>query len=121
MENKKLIGILYDDNGKCAKVIEIKNVCLNEYNKFVEQEHECEQNKINEYVALRKRIGLCFELVETQKLYLAKALFDSFVDRGFIDDDIDLQKQFYEHIFNGADFKSENEHFNKILLGMRGI
>ena len=47
--------------------------------------------------------------------FLAKSIYDNFVDRGLIEDDDQFQKEWFDYIFNGEEIKHEPQEFKDIL------
>ena len=79
------------------------NNCLNEeraYKNRVKEEKESlnqKQKAVNESVC---------HLLDNE-IYLAKAIYDNFVDRGFINDNEEFQKDFFNHIYKGGKLNLE--------------
>ena len=109
--NKKLVAISYDNKSECKQVAIVKNVNDNEYKKLVnsqikhENEHECEHRDTKQkLVEHEHKIDKLFG----KNVFLAKATYDRFVDRGYINEDKEFDKAFYDYVFNGVDLDLEN-------------
>lgn len=106
MENdKKLVALILDDDQKCERVAIVKNLGNKEYNNCLNEERayknraKQEKEKLNERIDLLKK-GIV--RLEHNEIYLAKSIYDNFVDRGFINDNEEFQKDFFNHIYKGA-------------------
>lgn len=55
--------------------------------------------------------------ISSLQLLIAKNTYDNYVDRGFIDDNEDFQKSFYDYLMSGEEFDFENApiEFKEIL------
>ena len=51
---------------------------------------------------------------------LAKSIYDNFVDRGLIEDDLDFQKAFYDFIFEDKQIKTFPIDFQFIFMKVSG-
>lgn len=115
----KYVAVSYCDDGSCDFIGQVKTIGQQEYNKL---KNEFEKNKAQKEKKLNQHL-VSHELIE-QHIYknnfmLAKAIYDKFVDRGLIEDDLDFQKAFYDYIFNGVEIeniiKDAPKDFVKIL------
>jgi len=97
----KLVACEYNDNGVCTNVVVVKNLTQTEYKKLV-NESNIEKAKEKE---LEDSILLDIAKLHTQNkniiFFLAKCIYDSFVDRGFIDDDNDFELKWKNYITSG--------------------
>lgn len=121
MENdKKLVALILDDDQKCERVAIVKNLGNKEYNNCLNEERAYKNRAKQEKQNLDGRIENLLNYVnhlENNQIYLAKAIYDNFVDRGFINDNEEFQKQFFEYIYKGAkiDFVKAPAEFITIL------
>lgn len=102
MEKKKLVAISKDE----TKVLIVKNVNEQEYNKLLNKEHEndskrelLEKGFLDELNGNTKTI----QKLLTRDLILAKSVYDNFVDRGLIENDDNFQQLWYDFYFNGGE------------------
>ena len=111
MENdKKLVALILDNEQKCERVAIVKNLGNKEYNNCLNEERAY-KNRVKEQ---RQNTNDVIENLhnytnhlENNQLYLAKALYDNFVDRGFLNDNEEFQKHFFEHIYKGGKLNLE--------------
>ena len=111
MENdKKLVALILDDDQKCERVALVKNLGNKEYNNCLNEERAYKNRVKNEKQNTNERIENLLNYVnhlENNQIYLAKAIYDNFVDRGFLNDNEDFQKDFFNHIYKGAELNLE--------------
>lgn len=121
MENdKKLVALILDDDQKCERVAIVKNLGNKEYNNCLNEERAYKNRAKQEKQNLDGRIENLLNYVnhlENNQIYLAKAIYDNFVDRGFINDNEEFQKDFFNYIYKGAkiDFIKAPAEFITIL------
>ena len=106
MENdKKLVALILDDDQKCERVAIVKNLGNKEYNNCLNEERAYKNRVKVEKQNTNERIENLINYVnhlENNQIYLAKAIYDNFVDRGFINDNEEFQKDFFNHIYKGG-------------------
>ena len=106
MENdKKLVALILDDNQKCERVAIVKNLGNKEYNNCLNEERAYKNRVKEEKANIKENIENLHNYtnhLENNQLYLAKAIYDNFVDRGFLNDNEEFQKHFFEHIYKGC-------------------
>ena len=106
MENdKKLVALILDDDQKCERVALVKNLGNKEYNNCLNEERAYKNRAKAEKQNTNERIENLLNYVnhlENNQIYLAKAIYDNFVDRGFINDNEEFQKDFFNHIYKGS-------------------
>ena len=61
------------------------------------------------------------DILNERDIFIAKSIYDNYVERGYIDEDEEFDKKFYNYVFNNCAFKEEdlNEDFVKILNKVR--
>ena len=121
MENdKKLVALILDDDQKCERVAIVKNLGSKEYNNCLNEERAYKNRVKEEKESLNQKQKAVNESVchlLDNEIYLAKAIYDNFVDRGFINDNEEFQKDFFNYIYKGAkiDFIKAPAEFITIL------
>lgn len=122
------IAVVYDANGKCTHVAQVKlvskqelNRLENEQNKFDQERKTNEQKYKNELDAEIERHKARLGWLESRALFLAKSIYDNFVDRGLIENDDAFQQAWYDFYFNDKDLTIEQYpvEFSKILEKVR--
>ena len=112
----KLVAIVVE-NGACSFIANVKAVEQQELNKL---KNECEQNKSSKLALESKHVNehkhLCAK-IKSHELFLAKAIYDNFVDKGILEIDKNFEHDWFDFIFNGCELKLDNapEEFNAIL------
>lgn len=122
------IAVVYDANGKCTHVAQVKVVSKQEYNKLTNEQSKFEQEqtkKENDYKdctakAIENHNDRLLHL-ESKTLILAKSIYDNFVDRGLIENDDAFQQAWYDYYFNDKELEIEQYpvEFSKILEKVR--
>ena len=111
MENdKKLVALILDDDQKCERVAIVKNLGNKEYNNCLNEERAYKNRVKEEKESLNQKQKAVNESVchlLDNEIYLAKAIYDNFVDRGFINDNEEFQKDFFNHIYKGGKLNLE--------------
>ena len=120
MENKHLVALILDNEDKCVEIAQVCNLGDKAYKQRVNEKRAYEEKCAKEKLEHKEEHkGICKELqhLDKNEVYLAKALYDNFVDRGFLNDNEDFQKHFFEHIYKGAklDIKKAPTDFLTIL------
>lgn len=122
------IAVVYDANGKCTHLAQVKvvskqelNKLTNEQNKFDQEQKTNEKKYKNELDAEIERHKARIGWLESRTLFLAKAIYDNFVDRGLIENDDAFQQAWYDYYFNDKDLTIEQYpvEFSKILEKVR--
>ena len=122
------IAVVYDANGKCTHLAQVKvvskqelNKLTNEQNKFDQEQKTNEQKYKNELDAEIERHKARLGWLESRALFLAKAIYDNFVDRGLIENDDAFQQAWYDYYFNDKELEIEQYpvEFSKILEKVR--
>lgn len=120
---KNHIAVVIDEKG-CEHLAKVKVVNDKELAKL---KNELENNKSLELLAKEqhnlkhKEINLKISLLES---YLAKSIYDNFVDRGLIENDEDFQKAWFDYFMNDGepiDFYDTPGEFQKILNKVREL
>lgn len=79
---KKYVAIEYADNGTCKRVLEVKSICENEYNKLINQESNNRQNEAKVEEDYEKVINnICVKL-HSVAFCTALSIYYDMVDRG---------------------------------------
>lgn len=116
----RFVAVEYNENGSCKKVLSCVNLTESEYQKLLNESLVSKQHGLARLEKQKKDIEyICIDIAK-QYLLLAKSIYDNFVDRGLLEEDEELQKQFYDFIFNGGEFAPTNQEFLKILNKIRG-
>ena len=116
----KLVAVSYNEHGKCDEILEVKNLDTFEYKKHLNESREEKKTLELKLVELAKEVSeheMCFS---KNNFLLAKSIYDNFVDRGLIDDDVDFQKAFYDFIFEGKQITNCPKEFHTILMKVSG-
>ena len=122
------IAVVYDANGKCTHVAQVKvvnkqelNKLTNEQNKFDQEQKTNEQKYKNNLDAEIERCKARLGWLESRALFLAKSIYDNFVDRGLIENDDAFQQAWYDYYFNDKELTIEKYpvEFSKILEKVR--
>lgn len=111
----KLVACEYNDKGICTNVFVVKNLTPTEYKKLVNESNvEKAQNK-----ELQDSILLDIARLHTKNknllVFVAKCIYDSFVDRGFIDDDNEFEIRWHNFIVSGEDIGEYPPFLSKII------
>ena len=122
------IAVVYDANGKCTHLAQVKVVSKQEFNRleneqirFDQEQKTTEQKYKNELNAEIERHKARLGCLESKALFLAKAIYDNFVDRGLIENDDAFQQAWYDYYFNDKELIIEQYpvEFSKILEKVR--
>lgn len=100
------IAVVYDANGKCTHLSNVKMVNKQELNKLTNEKNKkdserelLEKGFLDELQGNTKTI----QKLLTRDLILAKSVYDNFVDRGIIENDENFQQLWYDFYFNGCE------------------
>lgn len=118
MEEIKTIFVSVELNNDktCKRVFECRNLTESEYNKLLNEEAKSkEREKKFEEIQQREMTNLLTKL-SYHDLFLAKATYDNFVDRGLIEENNEFQQAWYDFVFNGTPLDNKPEEFVQILL-----
>ena len=115
-EKKKLVAISL----KQDQVFLVKNVGENEYKSLLNNQHKYDseqERKDNEINKKFERQDARLFLLERKSLFLAKAIYDNFVEKGLVDDNDDFQQEWYDYFFNDKPLSIDDcpIEFKKIL------
>ena len=122
------IAVVYDANGKCTHLAQVKvvskqelNRLENEQNKFEQEQKTNEQKYKNNLDAEIEKCKARLGWLESRVLFLAKSIYDNFVDRGLIENDDAFQQAWYDYYFNDKPLAIEQYpvEFSKILEKVR--
>lgn len=109
-DKNKHVAIAYDENGKCLLVSKVKLVNDLELNKLFNEQHERESKELKEKQKIEdtfEKLWSCTSDINKRNIFIAKATYDRFVDRGFIDEDKEFDKTFFDFVFNGCELDYE--------------
>ncbi|MBO7716030.1 MAG: hypothetical protein J6S85_20870 [Methanobrevibacter sp.] len=114
------VAVAYDNNGSCCSIAKVKAIGKEEFNKLTNEAEEKKNCDIAKKYEVEKRINIHNDSIyklEKKLFYVAKSIYDKFVDRGYIEDDVEFQNEFYEHIFNDKPIDEEKipEELKQIL------
>lgn len=122
------IAVVYDATGKCTHLAQVKvvskqelNRLENEQNKFAQEQKTNEQKYKNNLGAEIEKCKARLGCLESKTLFLAKAIYDNFVDRGLIENNDAFQQAWYDYYFNDKELTIEQYpvEFSKILEKVR--
>lgn len=119
----RFVAVEYNENGTCKKVLSCVNLTESEYKKLLNESLVSKQHGLARLEKQKQDYELLKKKLEEEQILQAKSIFDNFVDRGLIEDDEELQKDFYDFFFNDTPLTYaylKNEHFMKILNKIRG-
>ena len=106
-EKKKLVAISL----KQDQVFLVRNVGENEYKSLLNNQHKYDseqERKDNEINAKFEKHNARLGMLESKSLYLAKSIYDNFVDRGLIENDDKFQQMWFDYYFNSCELDLEN-------------
>ena len=115
----KHISVL-EENGKIVGIAKVKVVNEEEYKNLQKRhdEYYAEKSaKESSQTLFILKLDERVEHLENNTIHLAKAIYDNFVDYGFIKDDAKFQKAYYDYVIEGQDidFNNAPAEFIKIL------
>lgn len=115
--DKKLIAV--STNGSNGVSL-VKSVNEQEYKKLINEQakHLAHGEKLaKEHTEQHERIDNTLKELTAKQVFLAKSVYDNFVDRGLIENDDDFQKMWYDYYFNDGELNLENapKYFDDIL------
>jgi len=113
------VAVAYDENGKCEFLAKVKVIDDKEYNRLLNEQEQRKARELVEKKELKQQVlGNQEKIVKLDKklVYLAKSIYDNFVDRGLIENDDDFQQKWYDYYFNNGELPLENtpNEFKKI-------
>jgi hypothetical protein len=119
----RFVAVEYNqDNGTCKKVLSCVNLTENDYQKLLNESLASKQHGLAKAQAQRNELDKVEKDIENLYILLAKSTFDNLVDRGLIEDDEQLQQDFFDYVLEEKEeFTTDNELFKKILNKIRGI
>lgn len=118
MEEIKTIFVSVELNNDktCKRVFECRNLTENEYNKLLNEEAKSKEREKKIQERQEKEIIYLSTKLSVNDLFLAKATYDNFVDRGLIEENNEFQQAWYDFVFNGTPLDNKPEEFVQILL-----
>lgn len=116
MKDEMLIAVSKNED----RVSIVKNVERKEYNRLLNLQEKSENAKEERWLeqyGVNKDIDKKLTHLYGNELLLAKALYDRFVDRGYLDENKEFDKAFFDYVFEGKELVEEDypEDFKKIL------
>ena len=115
----KHISVL-EENGEIVGIAKVKVVNEQEYKDLLKRHDYYYAKKFKKETDLNNYIFKLQDKVlhlEHNTIHLAKAIYDNFVDYGFIKDNAKFQKDYYNYVIDGEDidFNNAPAEFLKIL------
>ena len=102
MESKtKLVACEYNEQGECINATIVKNLTETEYRRLVNESNVAKQVKKDNELKKEKLFKKLDEKTSKAYFILAKLVYDSLVDRGYIDDDNEFEIKWHNYILNG--------------------
>ncbi|MBO7735864.1 MAG: hypothetical protein J6S67_25065, partial [Methanobrevibacter sp.] len=106
----KHVALAYDKDGKCVLVSLVKLVNEREYNRLLNEqnEHTSELDRNDKFI--KDKIAVCendLRKLHSRDLFVSKATYDKFVDRGYLNEDKEFDKAFFDFVFNGCELDLE--------------
>ena len=106
LENKKLVAISLEQD----QVFLVKSVSEKEYKELLnkQNEHKSELDRNDKFI--KDKIAVCEHYLRklySRDLFVSKATYDKFVDRGYLNEDKDFDKAFFDFVFNGCELDLE--------------
>lgn len=117
-----LVAVAYTLDNSCSEVLLVKNVDKQEFKSLVNEKNINKDKELKLESEKAKKISELQGHCNKHHYLIAKSLYDNFVDRGLIEDSVEFQQMFYEHIFDKKEFdltKCPNE-FLTIFDYVRG-
>ena len=117
----KHVAVALDDNGKCEFLAKVKVINDRELNRLINEKEQIKSQREQEKNELKKQVLDNKENVAELKkklVFLAKSIYDNFVDRGLIENDDAFQQAWYDYYFNGGELPTQDtpDEFRKILV-----
>lgn len=104
MKKELLVAVAYTHDKSCKEIYKVVNVDEQEFKKLVNQKNEYKDKELKLESEKQKAFIDLKHRVDSREYLIAKSLYDNYVDRGFIEDNIEFQQMFYNHIFHNAEF-----------------
>lgn len=115
MKNK-LVAVLIE-NDSCKLICDVKSIEQNEYNKLKNEYVQEKDKKLDLENKHKAEHQVLLNVIKSNQHFIAKNIYDNFVNAGFIDYNEEFQLAFYNYVFNDKPFnfeKAPNEYL-KIL------
>lgn len=116
----KFVALEMNSDNTCKRVLICKNITDGEYKKLINEQNKAKQKELDH------DHDICFEIAKAKsdivgyEIFIAKSVYDNFVDRGLIDDDDDFQKAWFDFIFEKKKISAFPKEFEIILERVRG-
>lgn len=120
----KHVAISYDNSGNCEFIATVKVINDRELNRLKNEKEKLSSEKQQKELELKEKVDANQEKIKhllKKDLLLAKAIYDKFVDRGYIDENKDFDKEFFEYIYNDQPFARYPEEFAIILRKVESL
>ena len=104
MKKELLVALAYTHDKSCKEIYKVINVDEQEFKKLVNQKNEYKDSELKLESEKQKAFTDLKHRVDSREYLIAKSLYDNYVDRGFIEDNVEFQQMFYNHIFQKAEF-----------------
>lgn len=108
MKKELLVAVAYTHDKSCKEIYKVINVDEQEFKKLVNQKNEYKDSELKALEQKRTAHDRLVKRVETHAYIIAKLVYDSYVERGYFEQNELFEKMFYDHIFNGKDFDVSN-------------
>lgn len=117
----KFVAVELNDDDTCKRVLLCKNLTDSEYKKLVNEEHRSKKVESDKEKVVSDNIKELYAKATTHDFFLAKTIYDNYVDRGYFESDSEFDKNFYDFFFNDKDIScSFPSEFSKILKKVSG-
>lgn len=116
----KHVAVICNSNGRCISLSTVRIVNKAEFDKLSKERDEYNNKLEEEKLEIKKALtsrGKDIVKLYRRDLIIAKAQYDRFVDRGFLDENKEFDKKFYDYIVNDEPLTKDDypEDFKKIL------
>lgn len=117
---EKLYAYSLTDDNSCERIMPIEKLTDEEYKKLKAEQNELKRVKEELF---QKQVGFIQDLQKQSARFefiLAKSIYDNFVDRGLLEDNVAFQNAWYEYVFNGTEIEVFPEEYLKIYAFVKG-
>lgn len=110
------VSVELNNDKTCKRVFKCLNLTESEYNKLLNEEAKSKEREKKIQERQEKELIYLSTKLSVNNLFLAKATYDNFVDRGLIEENNEFQQAWYDFVFNGTPLDNKPEEFVQILL-----